>query len=199
MNANVNNALIDPNLPAGYSAVPAQVNGKIIVKDFQWPATFAIGAAFKSAKWMFAADIKQIMWSDVMKDFKMTFVADPASNQSGLGAQFANTEVDVALFQEWDDQTVIQIGGAYQATKQLALRAGFNYGANPIPDTYLNPLFPAIVENHLTLGLGYDIDKNSDVNFSFVYGFESEATAENGDVTVKHSQTNWQFMYSYLF
>jgi long-chain fatty acid transport protein len=166
------------------------------VKDFQWPATFGIGTAGNFGKWMVAADIKQIFWKDVMKDFKMTFVAD--GNQSGLAAGFANTQIDAVLFQEWKDQTVLEVGAGYMVSDKTTLRFGFNYGENPVPDKFLNALFPAIVENHLTGGIGYDIDKNSGINFSLAYAPEVKATAGSG-VTSTHSQINWQLMYSYLF
>jgi long-chain fatty acid transport protein len=37
----------------------------------------------------------------------------------------------------------------------LTLRAGINHASNPIPDALVNPLFPATVERHYTLGLGW--------------------------------------------
>jgi long-chain fatty acid transport protein len=204
MSANVDDNLLDETwdggttgTPAGsYTATNIPVNGKIIVKDFQWPATLGIGTAANFGNWMIAADIKRIFWKDVMKDFKMTFVAD--STQSGLAAGFANKELDAVLFQEWKDQNVFQIGAGYMVTEKTTLRFGYNYGENPVPDKYLNALFPAIVENHLTGGIGYDIDKNSGVDFSLVYAPEVEATSGSG-VTSTHSQLNWQLMYSYIF
>ena len=204
MNANVDNNVLSGDFqtsgPAGtYTATSIPVSGKIIVKDFQWPATFGIGTAGNFGKWMVAADIKQIFWKDVMKDFEMTFIADAnQSNPLAAGAGFGGTQVDAVLFQEWKDQTILQVGAGYMMTDKTTLRFGFNYGENPIPDKYLNALFPAIVENHLTGGIGYDIDKNSGVDFSLVYAPEVEATSGQG-VTSTHSQFNWQFMYSYVF
>jgi long-chain fatty acid transport protein len=205
MSANVNDNLLNGTWDGGtngspatsYTATKIPLSGKIIVKDFQWPATLGVGAAGKFDKWMVAADIKQIFWKDVMKDFKMTFIAD-ASQSNPLAAGFAGTQIDAVLFQEWKDQTVLEVGAGYMVTEKTTLRFGFNYGENPVPDKYLNALFPAIVKNHLTGGIGYDIDKNSGVNFSLVYAPEVEATSGQG-VTSTHSQINWQLMYSYVF
>ncbi len=81
---------------------------------------------------------------------------------------------------------------------EWTLRAGLNITNNPIPDTYLNPLFPAIEETHVTVGAGYMISKASSVDASFTYAPEVKAT--NGQsVTVNHSQNNAQLMYSYRF
>ena len=60
------------------------------------------------------------------------------------------------------------------------------------------PLFPAIVENHLTLGAGYAFNKASDVNFSMTYAPEVEVTSPTAG-KISHAQMNWQMMYSHRF
>lgn len=205
MNANVDDNLLagtwdggGTGAPAGtYTATTIPVNGKIKVRDFQWPATYGVGVAVQATdKLMLAADVKRIGWAGVMEDFSMTFTAD--SSQSGLAAGFAGAEMDAVLFQDWDDQTVIQLGGAYQVNDKLTVRAGMNRSSNPIPDSYLNPLFPAIVENHITLGAGYKVDQASDVNFALSRASEISQTGDSG-VKSTHSQLSWQVMYSRMF
>lgn len=172
------------------------VSGKIKVKDFQWPQTMALGLSYQASdKLMIAADVKHIKWSDVMKDFKMSFVA--SGNSAPLDA-FNGAYMDAVMHQNWDDQVVTQIGVSYQATNELMLRAGANVAANPIPDSTLHYLFPAIVENHYTAGFGYEISKADDVNFSLTYAPEVSVTTPSG-MKVTHAQTNWQLMYSHSF
>ena len=90
------------------------------------------------------------------------------------------------------------IGAGYKIAPEWILRAGLNITNNPIPDTYLNALFPAIEKNHVTLGAGYMISKASSVDASFTYAPEVKATNGPGQ-TITHSQTNAQVMYSYRF
>ena len=101
--------------------------------------------------------------------------------------------------QDWEDQNVFQLGGQYMAMPNLAVRAGVNIASNPIPDEYMNPLFPAIVEDHYTLGLGYEINKESTFDMSVAIAPEVKQTNSYTMVTTKHSQLNWNFMYSYRF
>lgn len=94
--------------------------------------------------------------------------------------------------------------GAYDATEALTLRGGYNYGKNPVPDQYVNALFPAIVEHHITVGAGYDWAEVNGINCSFQTGLESNATNPgNGSsippVESTHKQYNWQLMYSRSF
>ncbi len=162
------------------------IPGKITVRDFQWPATYAVGVAWNTNKDVLVVfDIKQINWKDVMKDFKMTYAG-------------AGSTVDFALPQNWDDQTVYEIGIGYKVNSEWTVRAGLNYANNPIPDTYLNYLFPAIEKTHVTVGAGYMISEVSTVDASFTYAPEVRQTAASG-VTSTHNQTNAQVMYSYRF
>lgn len=180
--------------PAGYSTV--NVAGKISVNDFQWPATIGFGAAYQQDKWMVAADVKVLQWADVMDSFRMTFTAD--ATQTGMAAGFAGQVLDVEMFQNWDDQTVISVGGAYKVSSETTLRAGINHSSNPVPDSAVNPLFPATIENHYTLGVGYAVSKTSGIDFSLTIAPEVSVTGASG-VTTDHSQTNWQLMYSNKF
>jgi len=163
------------------------VPGKISVRDFQWPETYGLGVSVQATpSLMVAADWKRIGWEDVMKSFTMTY--------SSMG-----DSVTFALPQNWEDQDVFQIGLSYKATDALTLRAGASFSENPIPDATMHYLFPAIVENHYTVGLGFAINNTSDVNFSLQHAPEVEQTNSTFGYTVSHSQTSWQLMYSKRF
>jgi long-chain fatty acid transport protein len=212
-NANVNDAVLggtwDPFGSTGtpgttYSAATIPVHGSISVKDFQWPATIALGMAYQAdPKMMVVADWKHIGWKDVMANFKMTFTA--SGTQSGLAAGFANSILDATLYQNWKDQDVVELGISYKTSDALTLRGGLNLSSNPIPDQYVNPLFPAIFTNHLDMGLGYALDKDSSIDASFVYAFNSKVTTPANSATSTPAITNEvggyevQIMYSHRF
>jgi len=176
-----------------FAGGPVSVNGKIKVRDFEWPATFAAGIAVKpSDKLLIAGDVKFIDWSSVMQKFSTTFIAD----NSLLNGPFAGQELNVDMTQDWEDQMVWSIGVQYMATKKLALRAGASFSTNPVPDEYLNPLFPAITTNHYTCGFGYRLSDVSSVSAAFSWAPEVKAT--NGDkIVISHSQTNWALNYTH--
>lgn len=169
------------------------ITGTIKVRDFQWPATYGLGIAYQpNDRWLFAADYKRINWSEVMQAFRMTFI------EPTLGA------MDVAMPQYWEDQHVIGLGVQYQYNDRLALRFGYNHASNPVPDTYLNPLFPAIVEHHITAGFGYRMSDSDNIGFALTYAPEVTAVNPNGGgpgvpVTSAHSQINWSLNYVHTF
>ena len=189
-------------LPAGDN-IDAEIplSGTVTVKDFQWPWVLGGGIAVEPHEQvLLALDVKYVAWSSVMEDFSMTFTADEVPENGNFGG----LSMDATLLQEWEDQIVLSLGGAYKPVEELTLRGGFNYGKNPVPDNLLNALFPAIVETHLTFGAGYDFDESMGLNGSLTYGFEkSQENPGNGStippVESTHSQLNWMLMFSYGF
>ncbi|MBF0585977.1 outer membrane protein transport protein [Prosthecochloris sp. N3] len=169
------------------------LNGTVTVKDFEWPETMAAGIAIApDDRWLFALDLKLLNWSAVMKDFTMEFTAsDDASN-----GMFAGQDVTVSMDQEWDDQLVIALGAQYRASNLLSLRAGANFGSNPVPETFLNPLFPAVVTTHYSCGFGCRLGEGHTIGGAIVFAPDVTETSAQG-VRIEHGQTNWSFNYSY--
>lgn len=176
------------------------VTGKVKVKNFQWPETYAIGGAYQvNDQLMLVADYKYIGWKAVMKDFNVTFTAD--ATQTGAagpgGFNLGGQVVDMTLKQNWDDQNVIQIGGAYKTSPDLTLRAGLNYANNPVPDKYMNPLFPAIATTNVTVGAGYNFSKVSSVDFNYAYVPKITGGIAATGATVDFAGYSAQLMYSH--
>jgi long-chain fatty acid transport protein len=97
----------------------------------------------------------------------------------------------------WRDQWVFNIGAQYRPVPKVALRAGYNYGKNPVkihswsdfdgpvtvqgksvPRTNYEILriagFPAIVESHLTTGIGYQLTKSVSVDLAYMHAFKKK-------------------------
>ncbi|MFA5626455.1 MAG: outer membrane protein transport protein [Thiohalomonadaceae bacterium] len=162
------------------------------VVDPQWPETYGVGMAWNATeKFMLAADIKIIRWSGSLDAFRIEANGSPVFGLNGAP-------------QNWDDQAVYMIGGQYRVASGMALRAGYNYAANPIPDETLNPLAPAIITSHYSLGMGWKAGGGHNVAASFTYSPEVKQTNPNlfgpgvaGQVS--HSQMTWRVDYDYSF
>lgn len=147
--------------------------------DLEQPAEMGVGISYKMGQHTFAIDYKKIKWSDAngYKDF------------------------------QWDDQNVIMLGYQY-AQDNWALRAGYNHAKSPIKDqgyagTLINIMnelgFPAMVEEHYTVGGSYAFTKTTSVDLAYVYTPEvtdeygimvqtGPATYTPSTIKTKHSQ-----------
>jgi long-chain fatty acid transport protein len=197
-NATMSMNVIGPATLGTATTIP--VTGSVAVKNFQWPQIIATGVAYQANdQLLLVADFKRIGWKDAMKNFSITFTADAVqSNASAAALGLGGKTVDISLYQNWKDQNVIMLGGSYKTTDALTLRAGLNLANNPVPDKYMNPLFPAIAKNHLALGAGFAVSPASSMDFSYVYVPKVSATNGSG-VTVDFAGYSAQLMYSYLF
>ncbi len=168
--------------PGGFSDT-----GQLTVLDFQMPATLAIGMAFKSSPALtLVADVKRVEWSKVMRQFSMSYTS------AGMGGS-----VSFAMPQNWVDQTVVSVGAAYRVNDFLTLRGGLNMASNPIPKEMTNPLFPAIVEDHMTLGASYQLSKQWQLDAAMSHA--GKVTVTTPSASISHSQNNWQLLASYRY
>jgi long-chain fatty acid transport protein len=153
------------------------------VTGFDMPAMLGLGLAWQaSERLMVAADVKDVMWGSSMNTVTI----------------YQNGMVVAPFQQDWDDQIVLSLGLAYRFSDAFTGRVGYNHGKNPIPDTFVNYLWPAIMEDHYTAGFGYAFSKQSALNFGLSYVPEESVTAGSG-MTIDHSQVNWQLMVSHTF
>jgi long-chain fatty acid transport protein len=167
---------------------PITMTGKIKVLDFQWPETYGVGLAWQAMpKLMLVGDVKRIHWSDSMRNFSLKFEADGGGSMTAIMAQ------------NWKDQTVSMLGGQYMYTPDLALRAGINVASNPVPSSTLNPLFPAIIENHLSFGFGWRIDPASTLAASLAYAPRVEDTNPGTGITSSHRQSTLRVNYNFTY
>ena len=135
--------------------------------SFDIPPNFAVGFALNPYKGLtFAFDVQEIYFSQVKS------VGNNLSAQtfaSGLGS-------DGGPGFGWRDVTAIKTGIAYDATRQLTLRLGYNYSTQPIPDnqTYFNILAPAVVQHHLTAGATWRFNQSWELSAFYAHAFEQQ-------------------------
>ena len=141
-----------------YAAALAADGGRLSI-----PATGGVGIAVNATDKL---DILfDVVWINYGDD---SMVIGIPSDQGGFG---------------WDDMTVYKLGFVYKYSNDLTLRAGWNYGKNPLPsetlfDGYVSTLVPAAVENHLTLGFTKAINEDFSITGSYMHAFENDVTSD---------------------
>lgn len=184
--------MIDNAGSMGPAGTTYTLTGDVSLVNFQFPETYGIGVAIQATDdLLVAVDYKRIGWASAMKEFHMTF---STTDMGGIN-------MDITMPQNWEDQDVFNVGLAYRTSTALTLRAGMNLANNPVPDNTVNPLFPAIIKDHYTVGAGYAFDKKSELNASMAYVPKVTVTAPAaaGGYSIDHGQLNWQLMYTHRF
>lgn len=131
-----------------YSAIGlGHVDYETELDGLNWPQQAGLGFSYQvNRNLKIVCDVDWINWSASMK--KITFTLKNPNNQS------ATPQISVNYPMHWRDQWVFAIGSEYRVNKHCKIRLGYNHGNNPIPDDKLLPYFPAIIEDHITVGTG---------------------------------------------
>jgi len=137
------------------------------VDGFNWPQSFGAGISFRpNEQWIFAVDTTWVNWSKAM-DTVVIMTTAP-------------TPMDTVTFpMKWKDQIVIAVGASCKINERWTVRGGWNYGKNPIPNENLSPLFPAIVEHHVTFGVSYAFNNEWSFDFALEHGFSKKVIYTN--------------------
>lgn len=179
--------------------------------DFDVPENYGLGLAFKATdKLTTAFDVVRIKYSGIAS------VSNPGPGiYGGTGLwqyeivdegapgvdAIAQTSPDInvnsthpnALGQDegmgfgWKDMTVYKLGLIYDATDRLVMRAGYNYGKNPIrkDQAVFSALAPATVEQHYSVGFTYQMQGDMDWEISGLYMYvPKKEIAVNGQAVV---------------
>ncbi len=141
------------------------------------PGNIGIGATYKALEDLSVSlDIAYIMYEDVPA------ISNPGPNTS-TGSAFPVDVTTNALGADkglgfgWENQTVYKLGLEYQYDTKITLRGGWNYGKSPIDsskDILFNIVAPATTQNHLTLGLSYQLNKDMEISASYIHAFRNK-------------------------
>ena len=148
--------------------------------DFDIAEEYALGINYKIGK---KANISFEVWQVNYSDIKS--LGNPGPNAADLtdfnplcpGADTPDCQLggDNGLGFGWTDQTRYKLGGDFQYSDKLTLRAGWAYAKSPIPEDQVlfNLLAPATIENNLTLGATYDYDESLEISVNYLHGFKN--------------------------
>ncbi len=161
----------------GHPFVGREVMYEAEMEGFTFAAQAGVGIAVRPAeRWILALDVKRYFWDHAIDSIVVT-ARNPDS-------ETAPPEVTLPPFVfNWEDQWIVAFGGDYRLNDVLTLRAGLNYGENPVPDDTLTPLFPATVERHLTFGFSY-LRGNKLLEFAVERGFDEDLVNNSTDPSV---------------
>ncbi|MBU2738473.1 OmpP1/FadL family transporter [Acidithiobacillus concretivorus] len=128
-----------------------------------YPQQVAFGMAIKPTKqWLVSVEGQWINWSATLGSFN-------------IYGPWNGTNV-VSLPTKWKNEWVFNIGTQYDLTNWLQVRAGYCYGTNPIgqgADTTANLLFPALIQNSITVGATQKLGKGWKLTEAYMHGFSN--------------------------
>jgi long-chain fatty acid transport protein len=86
---------------------------------------------------------------------------------------------DQIIPQDWRNTRNIKIGFDLKVSSALALRWGFAYIENPVPENTLSPADPDADNDTVSIGLGYDLSRSLTIDLVYMIAFYRTRDVEN--------------------
>jgi len=139
--------------------------------DFDIPSSYSAGFAYDVGAILLAFDWSHINYSEVVaiaNPMSKLFEGNLLGSEDGPGFG-------------WEDMDIFKLGLVYSNWETLDLRAGFNYGSQPIPAdaTFFNMLAPGVVESHYTFGGTWTTPKGCEISLGLMYAPDVTIEGEN--------------------
>lgn len=151
------------------------------------PAVYSGGLAAELGRFLWTGDARYITYSST----------------DGFAESGMNPDGSVRGF-GWEDIWVLASGLQFRPVEKVALRGGYNFTQNPItPETSaVNIPAPAIVQHHVTLGVGYRFG-DLGVDAGYYRAFENDVTGQmqtpNGPITVTNAMSEHAFLLTFSY
>ncbi|MCC6131562.1 MAG: outer membrane protein transport protein [Acidobacteria bacterium] len=139
---------------------------------FDVPPTWSAGIALKPVEALtIALDVQWIGYStipSIANPMLPNLMMAPLGSNGGAGFG-------------WEDMTIYKLGLQFEAGSGWTLRAGYSYGEQPIPESEVlfNILAPAVIEQHITLGVSKTLGKGKALHLSLMHALENTVTGPN--------------------
>jgi len=141
---------------------------------FDLPENWNIGVAFRpNDTWTIAADYQVINYGGVAS------IANPSTNGGATVANTLGGAGDRGF--GWSNVDVIKLGVEYKYNNAVTVRAGYNHSKNPIQarDVTFNFLAPGVIKDHLTLGVTYNVSKDSELTLAYMHAFKNSVSGSS--------------------
>jgi long-chain fatty acid transport protein len=142
-----------------YQSTDAHGGPRTVKLRFDYPLIVSVGTAYSGIeRWLFALDVRYVDYADTKGFGPAGFDATGAG--TGLG---------------WDSVVSVAAGVQYQLTDALAVRMGYTYNPNPIPDrnSVFNVQSAPLYEHVAYLGASYKVTEAWTVSASYFHAFEN--------------------------
>lgn len=142
-----------------FNAVDEVGMPRILEFDMDFPAIASLGVGYTGFdRWQLGADLRYIDYANTN-----------GFEKSGFDATGAVQGFD------WDSIMILAIAAQYEVSSNWTVRGGLSFNGSPIDASSIgyNIPAPAIIENHLGLGLTYNFNDHMLLDLGYTHGFES--------------------------
>lgn len=155
------------------------------VKGLALARELGAGAAWRpNGKWLLSAELNWLDWSSALG------IATLEARDPDTGGVPSMLSLPFPL--NYRDQYVISAGAEYAWSTATRVRAGYNYGRNPVPSENLSPIFNLIAEHLLCFGASHRFSTKWEMSASLALSPHVEEDYRNPSIGLgTQQQETW--------
>jgi long-chain fatty acid transport protein len=139
----------------------------------KFPQSVGVGGMFKlSDAARLGFDFEWINWKNAFDKMSITLRNGTNSN---INTMLGGSSLAVEFPMLWEDSYNVRLGLEVDPSNALIVRFGGAFGSNPVANATVFPVFPAVVENHLTVGITYKLSTTVAVNAAYEHALMYDA------------------------
>jgi len=166
-----------------YSNLPQAVGSNFTANKFDvtlpLPSTVSVGVGvMPNEKLTLGFDVNFVQWSQ----YKTLNFAFSGNNGNGATAGLVGGSATSTSIRDYQDALTFRLGGQYQVTSGLTVRAGTAYDFTPVRDGFISPETPDANRLSLSAGASYAFGEKFGVDLSFLYENLEKRSQSQGDL-----------------
>lgn len=151
---NDKDATFDITLPSSdpfYASAVSRLKNQTFDSELTFPSTLMLGVAYQFTEKVYAeVDWSWVGWSSFDK----------------LEFRFEDEALNQTIPEDYKDVWNLRFGIEWKAHEQFDVRYGYLYDRSPVPDGAVSPLLPGSDRHNFSVGLGWHINENMDLDIS---------------------------------
>jgi long-chain fatty acid transport protein len=141
------------------------------------PQSLSVGLSYAATKKLrVGLDAEWINWKNAFDQMDISLANGTNPNINRMTGSNGNLQMIFPL--KWENTIVLRTGGELDVSRNITLRIGYAFGSNPVPASTIFPLFPAIVEHHVTVGSSVKIAHAWTMNVAYEHAFQNCETSD---------------------
>lgn len=162
------------------------------------PQQITFGFSFSpNKKLRLGIDFEWLNWKKAFEKMELNMKGGQNANINRMMGH--NGDFSLTFPLDWKDSYIIHAGGEYEISKMFTFRLGYAFGTNPVPEETVFPVFPAIVENHITAGGTLSFSPKFSVNFAYEMAINKELTASDKSKIAEEYNNSKSSLQTMLF
>jgi long-chain fatty acid transport protein len=142
------------------------------------PQSIGFGASFAiSSRMRMSMDLEWINWQNAFDKMTLSMSAGTNPNINRMMGNDGTFSIEFPM--NWEDAVMVRYGLEFDVTDAVTLRGGAAFGTNPVPSATVFPVFPAIVEDHATLGATVRVIPSLAIHAAVEHAFNKKQAASS--------------------